>query len=69
MSDRYQRLGRPVIFRPLEHGVHIGLLLTSDAFRNNRSQGLIIAVDPRWQPERDATAVPGALSSACFKRA
>jgi hypothetical protein len=49
------------MFRPLEDGVHIGLLLASDAFCNKRSKRPIIAVDAGRQPERDAKAVTALL--------
>jgi hypothetical protein len=45
-------LGWPVIFRPLEGSAHVGLLLRSNAFCNNRLERPVIAVSTRWEPER-----------------
>jgi len=62
-------LGWPVKFRPRECGAHIGLLLRSNAFCNNRLKRPIIAMNTQWKPERDAKAVVGALRCSCCKRA
>jgi len=62
------RLGWAVIFRPLKGSAHVGLLLSGDAFCNDSLKRLIIGVNTRWKPERDAEAVAGAVRSSCFKR-
>src|SRR6516162_9554327 len=61
-------LGWPIMFRPLEDGGDFGLLLLSDAFCDHRLERSIIAVNPRWEPERNPESVVGALRRASFKR-
>jgi hypothetical protein len=56
------------MFRPLEDGGDFGLPLPSDAFRNNRLERPVIAVNTRWEPNCDANAVVGALRCSCFER-
>ena len=62
-------LAWPIMFRLLEDGGNFGLLLSTDAFCNNRLKGPIIAVNTRWEPKRDPKAVDGALRCTFFKRA
>jgi hypothetical protein len=62
-------LGWPVIFRSFENGGDFCLLFPNDAFRNNRLERPVIAVNPWWEPNRDPNAVLGALRCSCFKRA
>jgi hypothetical protein len=57
------------MFRPLEDGGDFGLLLLNDASCDHRLERPIIAVNPRWEPERNPEAVVGALRCASFKRA
>jgi hypothetical protein len=56
------------MFGPLDDGADLGLLLTSNAFCDNRLKRAVIAVNARWKPKRDAGAVAGALRCSCFKR-
>jgi hypothetical protein len=60
------RLGWPAMFRPLEDGAHIDLLLGGDALCNNRLEHRIIAVNIRREPKRDTESVLGALRRSCF---
>ena len=46
-------LGWPIMFGSLENRGDLGLLFADDAFCNNRLERRIIAVNTRWQPERD----------------
>jgi len=62
-------LGWPIVFGPLEDRGDFGLLLPTDASRNNRLEHPIIAVNTRWEPDRDPKAVTGALRCSCCKRA
>src|SRR5262245_60605823 len=62
-------LSRPVMFRPLEGGSRVGLLFPECAFGNDRHNWSILAVNTRWQPERDARTVAGALCRTCLERA
>jgi len=54
-------LGWPVMFGPLEDGADLGLLFSGNAFRNNRLERAVIAVNARWKPKRNAETVAGAL--------
>jgi hypothetical protein len=62
-------LGRPIMFRLLEDGSDFGLLLPDYTSCNNRRERPIIAMNTRWEPERDPEAVVGALRCSCVKRA
>ena len=62
------RLGRPVMLGPFEDDADLGLLLTSNAFSNNRVKPATIAMNARWKPKRDSEAVAGALRCSCFER-
>jgi len=61
--------GWPVMFRPLEGGAYVGLLLRGDAFCNNCLNPPIIAVNARWKPERNPKSIARASRCARFKRA
>jgi len=61
--------GWPIMFGSLEDGGDFGLLLPNHAFCNNRLKRSIIAVNIRWEPERDPKPVVGALRCSRFKRA
>ena len=61
-------LGWPIMFRPLEDGDDFGPFLLSDASCDHRLERPIIAVNPRWEPERNPEAVLRALRCASFKR-
>jgi hypothetical protein len=54
-------LGWPIMFRSFEDGGDFGLLFSNHASGNNRLKRSIIAVNTRWEPERDPKAVVGAL--------
>src|SRR5260370_16899014 len=54
-------LGWPVMFGPLEDGADLGLLFSGNAFRNNRLERAVIAVNARWKPKRNAETVAGSL--------
>jgi hypothetical protein len=61
-------LGWPIMFRLLEYGGDFGLILLNDAFRDHHLERLIIAVNPRWEPERNPETIVGTLRRASFKR-
>src|SRR5260370_37611444 len=61
------RFGWPVMFRPLEDGAHIDLLLGSDAFCNNRLEHRIIAVNIRRQSKLRRSCFKGACSKGSGK--
>jgi hypothetical protein len=57
------------MFRPLEDGAYVALLLPGNAFRNDRLDRPVVTVNTRRKPERDAKAVARALCCSCIKRA
>jgi hypothetical protein len=50
-------LGWPIMFRSLEDGGDFDLLLLNHAVGNNRLERPVIAINTRWEAERDAKAV------------
>ena len=62
-------LGWPIMFRSLENRGDFGLLLPDYTSCNNRRERPIIAMNTRWEPERDPEVVVGALRCSCVKRA
>src|SRR3974390_3387408 len=61
-------LSWPIVFRLFEEGGDFGLLLLSDASPDPRLKRPIIAVNRRWEPERNPEAVVGALRCPSLKR-
>jgi hypothetical protein len=56
------------MLRSLEDGGDVGLLFLNDASANNRLKRPVIAMNARWEPERDPMAVVSTLRCSYFER-